>query len=179
MDSFSFQDLPDLGFEQRQARYEVTAPAGVSETVVVAKPFDEDASVELLVVRSDDPTLSIDRTTADGTLTSGSIALSATGDTLALLRVNSSDGFQQSVYVALIRRDAQPNSPGASPAPHLRSGIGPRTNTPRADDATLSDLTLTAVTLEPKLKPRWDVHLIGDDDQPGYAGESLSSVLGE
>ena len=30
-----------------------------------------------------------------------------------------------------------------------------------------------------KLKPRWDVHLIGDDDQPGYAGESLSSVLGE
>ena len=30
-----------------------------------------------------------------------------------------------------------------------------------------------------KLKPRWDVHLSGDDDQPGYAGESLSSVLGE
>ena len=30
-----------------------------------------------------------------------------------------------------------------------------------------------------KLKPRWDVHLIGDDDQLGYAGESLSSVLGE
>ena len=32
---------------------------------------------------------------------------------------------------------------------------------------------------EPKLKPRWDVHLSGDDDQLGYAGESLSSVLGE
>ena len=31
----------------------------------------------------------------------------------------------------------------------------------------------------PKLKPRWDVHLSGDDDQLGYAGESLSSVLGE
>ena len=30
-----------------------------------------------------------------------------------------------------------------------------------------------------KLKPRWDVHLSGDDDQLGYAGESLSSVLGE
>ena len=29
------------------------------------------------------------------------------------------------------------------------------------------------------LKPRWDVHLSGDDDQLGYAGESLSSVLGE
>ena len=35
------------------------------------------------------------------------------------------------------------------------------------------------IAFAPKLKPRWDVHLIGDDDQPGYAGESLSSVLGE
>ena len=32
---------------------------------------------------------------------------------------------------------------------------------------------------EPKLKPRWDVHLSGDDEQLGCAGESLSSVLGE
>ena len=30
-----------------------------------------------------------------------------------------------------------------------------------------------------KLKPRWDVHLSGDDDQLGCAGEFLSSVLGE
>ena len=30
-----------------------------------------------------------------------------------------------------------------------------------------------------KLKPRWDVHLSGEDDQLGCAGESLSSVLGE
>ena len=30
-----------------------------------------------------------------------------------------------------------------------------------------------------KLKPRWDVHLSGDDDQLGCASESLSSVLGE
>ena len=30
-----------------------------------------------------------------------------------------------------------------------------------------------------KLKPRWDLHLIGDDDQLACAGESLSSVLGE
>ena len=27
--------------------------------------------------------------------------------------------------------------------------------------------------LHPKLKPRWDVHLSGDDDQLGCAGESL------
>ena len=33
--------------------------------------------------------------------------------------------------------------------------------------------------IQPKLKPRWDVHISGDDDQLGCAGESLSSVLGE
>ena len=31
----------------------------------------------------------------------------------------------------------------------------------------------------PKLKPRWDVHLWGDADWLGCAGESISSVLGE
>ena len=35
------------------------------------------------------------------------------------------------------------------------------------------------MSTQPKLKPRWDVHLSGDDDQLGYAGKSLSSVLGE
>ena len=30
-----------------------------------------------------------------------------------------------------------------------------------------------------KLKPRWDVHLSGDDDQLGCTGKFLSSVLGE
>ena len=36
-----------------------------------------------------------------------------------------------------------------------------------------------AVHQGPKLKPRWDVHLSGDVDQLGCAGEFLSSVLGE
>ena len=31
----------------------------------------------------------------------------------------------------------------------------------------------------PKLKPRWNVHSSDDDDYLGYAGESLSFVLGE
>ena len=35
------------------------------------------------------------------------------------------------------------------------------------------------MSTEPKLKPRWDVHLSSYDDQLGCAGESLSSVLGE
>ena len=40
-----------------------------------------------------------------------------------------------------------------------------------SDDIKTTELT--------KLKPRWDVHLSGDVDQLGCAGESLSSVLGE
>ena len=44
----------------------------------------------------------------------------------------------------------------------------------------LAELAVNAGRVVPtKLKPRWDVHLSGDDDQLGYAGESLSSVLGE
>ena len=42
-----------------------------------------------------------------------------------------------------------------------------------AHDEAIVDPALT------KLKPRWDVHLSGDGDQLGCAGESLSSVLGE
>ena len=41
-----------------------------------------------------------------------------------------------------------------------------------------SNLETSTATI-PKLKPRWDVHLSGDGDQLGCAGESLSSVLGE
>ena len=58
----------------------------------------------------------------------------------------------------------------------LLPGPGP----PGRDPATRrSPSTSIPPSARPKLKPRWDVHLIGDDDQPGYAGESLSSVLGE
>ena len=60
---------------------------------------------------------------------------------------------------------------------------------PASADAT-SVITLSPVLARPgpsprsrrrstKLKPRWDVHLSGDDEQLGCAGESLSSVLGE
>ena len=44
---------------------------------------------------------------------------------------------------------------------------------------TATTYTNTGTNLDTKLKPRWDVHLSGDDDQLGYAGEPLSSVLGE
>ena len=33
----------------------------------------------------------------------------------------------------------------------------------------LAGMTVNMTTL-PKPKPRWDVHLSGDDDQPGFAG---------
>ena len=45
--------------------------------------------------------------------------------------------------------------------------------------SSVDDPPLFPLARESKLKPRWDVHLSGDDDQLGYAGESLSSVLGE
>ena len=49
------------------------------------------------------------------------------------------------------------------------------------DDFTdyLTEKDQEAIASPTKLKPRWDVHLSGDGDQLGCAGESLSSVLGE
>ena len=50
----------------------------------------------------------------------------------------------------------------------------------RGDDGNRRlETDILKLTTLPKLKPRWDVHLSGDDDQLGYAGESLSSILGE
>ncbi len=46
-------------------------------------------------------------------------------------------------------------------------------------DVVLQELLLRKTDTYPKLKPRWNVHLSGDDDQLGCAGEFLSSVLGE
>ena len=56
------------------------------------------------------------------------------------------------------------------------SGAAPTaTPSPTVDVSATVDAAVEAT----KLKPRWDVHLSGDDDQLGCAGESLSSVLGE
>ena len=157
--TLSFNGLASLSFEPDQARYELAAPSGVTETIVIASPLFAGAGVELLVVRSDDPTLSIDRTVAAGPIAAGNIALSATGDTLVMLRVTSPDGQHQSLYVVLIHRDSQPqaNNPSdsqlarfvGSSAASLKSQIAPRTSVPAAGDATLSDLTLTGATLSP------------------------------
>ena len=161
--TLSLHGLPELNFTADQARYELDAPAGLTETIVVANPLFADAAIELLVIRSDDPTLAIDRTAADGLLVATDISLSATGDTALILRVTSPDGQQQNVYAVLIHRaaEAQPNSPGsswlrqgfASWAPQPKSDITPKTTTPAADDAALSNLSLTGASLAPVFSP--------------------------
>ena len=161
--TLSLHGLPELNFTADQARYELDAPAGLTETIVVANPLFADAAIELLVIRSDDPTLAIDRTAADGLLVATDISLSATGDTALILRVTSPDGQQQNVYAVLIHRaaEAQPSSPGsswlrqgfASWAPQPKSDITPKTTTPAADDAALSNLSLTGASLAPVFSP--------------------------
>ena len=163
--SLSLQGLALVGFDSDQERYELDVPAGVSETVVVAEPVDADAAMELLVVRSDDPTFTIDRNAAQGTLTASGVTLSAAGDTLALLRVTSADGFQQTVYAVLMHPSSPPSgapsSPGASwqlrgiasLLPYLEPGPAPKASTPTAGDTTLSDLSLTDATLDEAFSP--------------------------
>ena len=69
-----------------------------------------------------------------------------------------------------------------SPRDSGRAASTPSRTAPRevlSDTLGMAETAGTFAPGVPKLKPRWDLHLIGDDDQLGCAGESLSSVLGE
>ena len=161
--SLSFQGLSSLSFSSDQSRYELNAASNRSETVVNASALFEDASVELLVVRSDDPTLSIDRTVGTGSITDTSITLSASGDTLVLLRVTSVYGQQQHVYSVIIHSialsqatDSRYSGLARGVASLFAANDYPFQIAPRsavAGDATLSDLTLTGASLSPTFAP--------------------------
>ena len=163
LESLSFQGLSSLSFSSDQSRYELNVPSSRSETVVNASALFEDASVELLVVRSDDPTLSIDRTVDTGSITDTSITLSTSGDTLVLLRVTSENEQQQHAYAVIIHSNAlseATDSPYSGlprgvaslfPANDYKFRFAPRSAA--AGDATLSDLTLTGASLNPTFAP--------------------------
>ena len=162
LESLSFQGLASLSFSSDQSRYELNAPSNRSETVVNASALFGDASVELLVVRSDDPTLSIDRTVDTGSITDTSITLSTSGDTLVLLRVTSVFGQQQHVYAVIIHSIPQSEATDSRselprgvaslfPANDYKFRFAPRSAA--AGDATLSDLTLTGASLNPTFAP--------------------------
>ncbi len=161
--SLSFQGLSSLSFSSDQSRYQLNAPSNRSETVVNASALFADASVELLVVRSDDPTLTIDRTVDTGSITDTSITLSTSGDTLVLLRVTSVFGQQQHVYAVIIHSIplSQATDSRYSGLPRGVASLFPKNDdrfrfAPRsaaAGDATLSDLTLTGASLRPSFAP--------------------------
>ena len=161
--SLSFQGLSSLSFSSDQSRYDLNVLSSRSETVVNASALFEDASVELLVVRSDDPTLTIDRTVNTGSITDTSITLSATGDTLVLLRVTSVFGQQQHVYAVIIHSTplSQATDSRYSGLPRGVASLFPMNDyqfrfalrSAVSGDATLSDLTLTGASLRPSFAP--------------------------
>ena len=152
----ALEGLAALGFTPAQRRYEAVKVAGVNMVTVVASSDDSDATVEVLVVRSDDSPLVIDTDDADPNTAGHQVALSEAGETLLLVLVTSADAKRQDVYLVLVRQPAtQPQT--APGAPVTKNTVAPKQlrSTPGAaprDTAvpTLSALSLDGVALTPQ-----------------------------
>ena len=148
--------LASFGFTPAQRRYEAVKAAGVSMVTVIASSDDSDATVEVLVVRSDDSPLVIDTDDADPNTAGHQVALSEAGETLLLVLVTSADAKRQDVYLVLVRQPAlQP--PAAPGAPVTKNTVAPGLlrSTPGValrDTAvpTLTALSLDGITLAPQ-----------------------------
>ena len=148
--------LASFGFTPAQRRYEAVKAAGVSMVTVIASSDDSDATVEVLVVRSDDSPLVIDTNDADPNTAGHQVALSEAGETLLLVLVTSADAKRQDIYLVLVRQPAlQP--PAAPGAPVTKNTVAPGLlrSTPGValrDTAvpTLTALSLDGITLSPQ-----------------------------
>ena len=102
LSGIALSGLESLEFVPDENRYVISAVPGVSSSTVVVAREQTDATVEILVVRSDDAHLSFDAADADPIAAGHQIWLSLTGDTVVLVRVTSADGMHQRAYVVLV-----------------------------------------------------------------------------
>ena len=141
--------LASFGFTPAQRRYEAVKAAGVSMVTVIASSDDSDATVEVLVVRSDDSPLVIDTNDADPNTAGHQVALSEAGETLLLVLVTSADAKRQDIYLVLVRQPAlQP--PAAPGAPVTKNTVAPGLlrSTPGVALRDTAVPTLTALSLD-------------------------------
>ncbi len=102
LSGIALSGLESLELVPDENRYVISAVPGVSSSTVVVAREQTDATVEILVVRSDDAHLSFNAADADPITAGHQIWLSLTGDTVVLVRVTSADGMHQRAYVVLV-----------------------------------------------------------------------------
>ena len=155
LNSMQFSGLEPLPFDDHQNRYELTAPPDVSQATVVTSRADSGATVETITVRAGPGALHADHDDADANEPGHQVHLADAGDTLAIVRVTSSDGLSQSVYLTLITRTADTGATpkAVTPPPStltraLRSAPAKRTSDgvlPVLSSLSLSDVELSPV----------------------------------
>ena len=96
--------LPEFTFDGQETNYDLSAPADLSEITVVPSRMDPDSEVEVFVARWQGGKLTVDSGDADATEDGHQALLASDGDTLLIVRVTSSDGEFQRVYITRIRK---------------------------------------------------------------------------
>ena len=156
--------LSSLNFQPEVSRYTTTAPDETTATTVLLARQETGATIEILTVRSDNPVLSLDDADADDSQTGHQAQLAANGDTLILVRITSSDGLRQELYVILVDDDGgtqtrsdsdEPDSilrktvdelhrlDGGNGAEKLTKSTNNQATAPKLNSLALSDGTLT------------------------------------
>ena len=157
LNALQLDGLGEVGFAPEQTRYELDAVPDLAQATVIAGVGEVGATLEVITVHGDDPTLSLDSADADGTAGGHQVSLAAAGDTLVLVLVTSADGLRQRIYVLLVRGDAGGSSRGPGSGVQARRAAFPsllksaeaRDAVARADLPVLSSLSLDGVTLTP------------------------------
>ncbi|MCY3636599.1 MAG: cadherin-like beta sandwich domain-containing protein [bacterium] len=96
----------DLGFDPAVTRYETTADAGVDTVTIIPARHDTGATVQIVTVHGNDPTLAPNYDDSDTNQDGHQSALAADGDTLVMVIVTSADEQRQQIYVVLISQQA-------------------------------------------------------------------------
>ncbi|MDE0498401.1 MAG: pre-peptidase C-terminal domain-containing protein [Acidimicrobiaceae bacterium] len=156
LNGLAVDGVDDLGFDPATTRYETTADPDADTATIITGLHDTDATVQVITLHGDDPTLTPDLDDGDPVEGGHQAPLAADGETLVLVIVTSADGLRQRAYVILISRQASGATPRYSQTPgkqsqvslepgRLRSsGIFTRhTNLPTLDSITLADTTLS------------------------------------
>ena len=96
--------LPEFTFDGQETNYDLSAPADLNEITVVPSRMDPDSEVEVFVARWQGGRLTVDSGDAGATEDGHQALLASDGDTLLIVRVTSSDGEFQRVYITRIRK---------------------------------------------------------------------------
>ena len=176
LNGLAVDGVDDLGFDPATTRYETTAEAGIDTATIITGLHDADATVQVVTVHGDDPTLTPDLDDGDPAEGGHQASLAADGDTLVLVIVTSADGLRQQIYVILISQQSSGATPRYQQAPakqsqpqvSLKSELlrAPDISTRHTNLPTLDSLTLTDTTLSPAFAAGTTV----------YTGEVASDV---